>query len=150
MLQIARGYLEVLQTEQEINWRRKRLEREALTLNLMEQQVAQGYETRLALMKQENEYYQARLELKKLEDSSDQLRRELAKEIGWRLDGAALSLKPVEMTLRWEVSGRVSKPGPDKQSSSAGAEAGSGDGADCFRTGKTWSGTAGGDPRTEE
>lgn len=104
MLLIARKYLEVLQTEQEREWRRKRLEWEALTLNLMEQQVAQGYETRLALMKQENEYYQARLELKKLEDSSDQLRRELAKEIGWRLDGAALSLKPVEMTLRWEVS----------------------------------------------
>ena len=104
MLQIARGYLEVLQTEQEINWRRKRLEREALTLDLMEQQVAQGYETRLALMQQENEYHQARLELKKIEDHYEQLRRELVKEIGRFPDESALSLKPVETALTWEVS----------------------------------------------
>ena len=42
LLQIARKYLEMLQAGQERDWRRKRLEREALTLQLMEQQVAQG------------------------------------------------------------------------------------------------------------
>ena len=104
MLQIARKYLEVLQTEQEINWRQKQLEWEAMTLDLMAKQVAQGYETRLALMRQENEYHRARLELKRLEDSYDQLRRELAKEIGWQPTRPALSLKPVETALTWELS----------------------------------------------
>ncbi|NLW58825.1 MAG: TolC family protein [Firmicutes bacterium] len=103
LLQIARKYLEMLQAGQERDWRRKRLEREALTLQLMEQQVAQGYETRLALMKQENEYHQASLELKKVEDSYDQLRRELALAIGWSPD-AVFSLQPVETTLTWELT----------------------------------------------
>ncbi|HHW12942.1 MAG TPA: TolC family protein [Firmicutes bacterium] len=104
LLQIARKYLEVLQTEQEITWRQKRLAWETLTLEQLKQRVAQGYETRLALMRQENEYHRARLELKKAEDSYEQLRRQLAKEIGWPPDGPVFRLQPVETALTWELS----------------------------------------------
>ena len=45
-----------------------------------------------------------RLELKKIEDHYEQLRRELVKEIGRFPDESALSLKPVETALTWEVS----------------------------------------------
>ncbi|NLM37893.1 MAG: TolC family protein [Firmicutes bacterium] len=104
LLQIARKYLEVLQSEQEIAWRQRQLASEARTLEQMEQQVAQGYETRLALMRQENDYHRTRLDLKKAEDNYAQLRRELAKEIGWPPDGPVFRLRPVETALTWEVS----------------------------------------------
>jgi len=104
LLAIARQYLEVLKTEQERAWRRKQLEWEEMTLRLLEQQVAQGYETRLALIRQENKYHNARQELKTLEDKYDQLARELAVAIGWPAETSVLRLKPVNTVLTWELS----------------------------------------------
>ncbi|NLY90798.1 MAG: TolC family protein [Firmicutes bacterium] len=104
LLAIARQYLEVLKTEQERTWRRKQLEREEMTLRLLEQQVAQGYETRLALIQQENKYHNARQELKTLEDNYDLLAQELAVAIGWQAGVPVPRLKPVNTALTWELS----------------------------------------------
>jgi len=104
LLAIARQYLEALKTEQERLWRSKQLEWEEMTLRLLEQQVAKGYETRLALIRQENKYHNARQELKTLEDNYDQLVRELAVAIGWPTEATHFRLMPVNTALTWELS----------------------------------------------
>lgn len=105
LLTIARQYLEMIKIQQERVWKRKHVEWVAMTLAQMQKQVNQGYETRLALMRKENEYHSARLELKTLEDNYEQLGRELMMAIGQPLEGlATLVLKPVNTSLDWELT----------------------------------------------
>lgn len=105
LLTIVRQYLEVLKTRQERAWKRKKVEWAATTLEQMQKQVDQGYETRLTLMRQENEYHSTRLELKTLEDNYEQLGRELMVAIGQPMVGLAdLALKPVSISLTWELN----------------------------------------------
>ena len=104
LLGIARGYLELSKTEQERAWRRKQVEWEEMSLNTLQKQVEQGYETRAALMRQENEYHSQRLTLKTVDNNYAQLLRELAMEIGWTAVPSTLELKPVNTTLNWNLS----------------------------------------------